>query len=96
MALTISVVPPLDPNLYTGPSRIQASGPVRIRAVTADTPYGEFATWLWVGTSGDVSIVCWDGTTIILNGVVAGEWIFTGSIMVNSSGTTATEIRWGS
>lgn len=91
----IITIPPLDPNLKTGPSRIM-SGPVRIRSVTLDTPYGEYATWLYVGGSGDVSILCWDGTSITLTGLVAGVWHPIYSLSVNSAGTTATNILWAS
>ncbi len=95
MALNTLDVKPIDPNLKTGPSRIM-SGPVRMRAVTPDTAYGEFATWLYVGVTGDVSIVEWDGTTIVLTGLAAGVWHPIYSLMVNSSGTTATNIAWAS
>lgn len=95
MALTILNVFPIDPNLKTGPSRIM-SGPVRMRNVTPDVAYGEFATWLYVGVAGDVNITEWDGTTIVLTGLVAGVWHPIYSIMVNSDSTTATNILWGS
>ena len=88
-------VQPIDPNLKTGPSRIM-SGPVRMRTVTLDTPYGEFATWLYVGVAGNVSLIEWDGTTIILVGLIAGVWHPIYSLQVNSSGTTASSILWGS
>ncbi len=95
MALNILNVQPLDPNLKTGPTRVM-SGPVRMRAVTPDTAYGEFATWLYVGVTGDVSIVEWDGTTIVLTGLAAGVWHPIYSLMVNSAGTTATNMAWAS
>lgn len=95
MALTIKDVQPIDPNLKTGPSRIM-SGPVRMRSVTVDVPFGEFATWLYVGVTGDVNITEWDGTTITMKGLAAGVWHPIYSLMVNSSGTTATNLLWGS
>lgn len=95
MSLITLDVRPIDPNLKTGPSRIM-SGPVRMREVVLDTQYGEYATWLYVGTSGDVSLVQWDGTTIILNGLVSGVWHPIYSLMINSVGTGATDIRWAS
>lgn len=88
-------VPPIDPYLKTGPSRIM-SGPVRMRPVTVDTAYGEFATWLYVGVSGDVNLTQWDGTTITLTGLAAGVWHPIYSVQINSSGTTATNIAWAS
>lgn len=95
MAIRTLDVHPIDPNLKTGPSRIM-SGPVRMRDVVLDTAYGEFATWLYVGVTGNISIVEWDGTTQVLVGLVAGVWHPIYSIMVNSAGTTATNIVWGS
>lgn len=86
-------VHPIDPNLKTGPSRIM-SGPVRMRTVTLDTPYGEFATWLYVGVTGNVNITEWDGTTITLTGLAAGVWHPIYSVQVNTAGTTATNILW--
>jgi hypothetical protein len=88
-------VSPIDPNLKTGPSRMM-SGPVRMRTVTLDTPYGEVATWIYVGVTGDVNITQWDGTTIVLPGLVAGVWHPVASLMVNSASTTASSILWGS
>ncbi len=88
-------VRPIDPNLKTGPSRIM-SGPVRMRDVVLDTPYGEFATWLYLGVAGDVSLTQWDGTDITLKGLVAGVWHPIYSLRINSSGTAATNIVWGS
>ena len=95
MALNILNVMPLDPNLKTGPTRVM-SGPVRMRNVTLDIAYGEFATWLYVGVTGNVSLVEWDGTTIVLTGLAAGVWHPIYSLMINSSGTTATNIVWAS
>lgn len=95
MSITTLNVAPLDPNLKTGPSRIM-SGPVRMRAVVTDEQYGEFATWLYLGTTGDISIVQWDGTTIILHNLASGVWHPIYSIMINTTGTTAANIRWGS
>ncbi len=88
-------VHPLDPNLKTGPTRMM-SGPVRIRSVTPGTAYGEFATWLYVGVTGDVSIIEWDGTVITIPGLAAGVWHPIYSVQVNTAGTTATSILWAS
>jgi len=93
--LKILNVMPIDPNLKTGPSRIM-SGPVRMRSVTLDTAYGEFATWLYVGKTGDVNITEWDGTTITMVGLAAGVWHPIYSVQVNSAGTSADNILWAS
>jgi len=95
MAFTISVIPPLDPNGFTGPTRV-TSGIARTGTVTVDTPYGEFARWLYVGVSGDISYVKWDGTSQTLVGVAAGIWHPIYSISVNSASTTASSLVWGS
>lgn len=95
MSLITLDVKKLDPNLKTGPSRIM-SGPVRIRSVTPGTPYGEFATWLYCGGTGNVSVILWDGTSITITGLAAGVWHPIYTLGVNSAGTTATNILWGS
>lgn len=88
-------VPPLDPYAFTGPVRVM-SGVARMGTITLDTAYGEFARWLYVGTSGNVSIVKWDGTSQTLTGLAAGVWHPIYSIKVNTAGTTALTMLWGS
>lgn len=87
-------VPPLDPHIFTGPTRLLA-GPTRMGDVVLGTPYGEYASWLFVGTAGNVSIIKWDGTTQVLTGIPAG-WHRMGSIGVNAAGTSALNLVWGS
>lgn len=94
MSLKTVNIPPFDPNNFTGPMRL-LSGPVRMGAVTLDTPYGEFANWLYVGSSGDVSIIKWDGTNQVLADMPVG-WHRMGTIGVNASGTNAGDLVWGS
>ena len=88
-------IPPLDPNLKTGPSRIM-SGVARTLDPVLGTPYGEFMTWLYLGVSGNVSYVKWDGTTETLVGLAAGVFHPIFSVMINTAGTTATSIVVGS
>jgi hypothetical protein len=96
MAINTYPVSPFDPNnILNGPYRL-ANGITRWRTVTLDTAYGEFATHLYVGTAGDVSVTTWDGTVIIFNNLAAGVVHNIGSVQINSSGTTAANIRWGS
>lgn len=100
MAVQLFDCKPLDPNLYTGPFRLM-SGPVRSGNVTLDTYYGtngqlEYSSWLWVGATGNISYVKWDGTTQVLNAAQAGRWHNIFSIKINTSGTTATGLVWGS
>lgn len=100
MAVQLCNVPPLDPNAYTGPTRVMA-GVARMGDVILDEYYGpnnsiEFARWLYVGVSGNVSFTKWDGTQQTLIGLAAGVWHPIFSIRVNSTDTTATDIAWGS
>lgn len=95
MALRTVVIPPFDPYLFTGPVRA-TKGVGRTGIATPGTPYGEFATKLYVGTTGNISYIKWDGTTQVLNSIAAGVWHDILSQSVNSSGTTATDIVWGS
>ncbi len=94
-SLKTLLIPPIDPNLKTGPTRMM-SGVVRTLEPTADVPYNEFMTWLYTGSAGNVSYVKWDGTTETLVGLASGVWHPIFSIMINSSGTTAGSIVVGS
>lgn len=100
MALQTVIIPALDPLLFTGPTR-NMSGVGRTGDVVLDTTYGsnglaEYARWLYVGSPGDVSYVKWDGTTQLLAALAAGVFHPIYSIKVNSIGTTAAGIVWGS
>lgn len=100
MAVQLVNVPALDPNAYTGPTRVM-SGVARTGNVTLDTYYGpngsvEFARWLYVGVTGNVAYTKWDGTTQVLIGLAAGVWHPVYSIRVNTTSTTATSMVWGS
>lgn len=100
MAVQLVDIPPLDPNGFTGYARI-VGGIARTGTITADTYYGtsgtvEYARWIYVGTTGNISYVRWDGTTQVLNTITAGIWHPIYSIKVNSSGTTASNLVWGS
>ncbi len=100
MAVQLVNVPALDPNAYTGPTRVMA-GIARTGDVTLDTMYGangsvEFARWLYIGGTGNVSYRKWDGTDQTLIGLAAGVWHPIFSIQINSALTTATNLVWGS
>lgn len=100
MAVQLCHIQPLDPNAYTGPTRVM-SGVARTGNVPLDTYYGpngtvEFARWLYVGVQGAVSYTKWDGTEQTLSGLAAGVWHPIFSIRVNSAGTDATNLVWGS
>jgi hypothetical protein len=97
MTIGFSQTFPLDPNIKTAGDRIKSS-PARMGAVILNTRYNgfEFANWLYVGTTGNVNLMQWDGTTIILNNMLGGIWHPVASTMILSSGTTATDLVWGS
>ena len=100
MAVQLMNIPALDPNGYTGPTRVM-SGVARTGTVTNDIMYGEngsveYARWLYCGVSGAVSYRKWDGTDQILVGLAAGVWHPIFSIRINSAGTVATGLVWGS
>lgn len=91
---------PLDVNLATGLGRV-IGNVVRSGNVVLDVPHGgdltpEAASWLYVGGAGAVSLVKWDGTTQVYSGLLAGTLYPIASLMVNSTGTTATNLVWGS
>jgi hypothetical protein len=100
MAVQLINIPALDPNAYTGPTRVM-SGVARTGDAVLNTMYGangsvEFARWLYAGVTGNVSYRKWDGTDQTLIGLSAGVWHPVFSIMVNAAGTTATDLVWGS
>jgi hypothetical protein len=77
------------------------AGVARTGTATLDTLYGpngsvEFARWLYIGVTGNISYMKWDGTNQTLIGLASGVWHPVFSIKVNSSGTTATNLVWGS
>ena len=95
MALQTTLIPPLDPNLKTGPTRMM-SGVARTLSPSLNTPYGEYMTWLYVGVAGNLSYVKWDGTTQLLIGLASGVFHPIFSISINSTDTTADDIVVGS
>jgi hypothetical protein len=77
------------------------SGVARTVTPTSDIGYGangtvEYMRWLYVGVTGHVSYVKWDGTSQTLNNLSAGVWHPIYSMQINSAGTTATGIVVGS
>lgn len=88
-------IPPLDGFLFTGPSRL-IGGVGTALTPTLNVQYGEKMRWLYVGVTGNVSYVKWDGTTQILTNLAAGIFHPILSLQINSSGTTATGIVVGS
>lgn len=106
MSMPYSLIPPLDPNLYTSQVRT-LSGPARTGTVTYDTgftnsntPPGvlEFCRWIYVGTTGNLAYTKWDQTTELLPNLAAGIWhpIFAINILSSGSTIAAAQLRWGS
>jgi hypothetical protein len=91
----IQIIPPLDGNLVTGPTRI-GSVVGRTLNPTPDVYYGEKMQWIYVGTTGNISYQKWDDTTQVLDSLQAGIWHPILSLKINSTGTTATNIVVGS
>jgi hypothetical protein len=88
----------LDPgSLYSSPARPLA-GVVKTGDITPSDSnlYGDgiYARWLYVGVSGNLTYVKWDGTTQLLSNLPVG-WHCICSIGVKSTGTTATNLVWG-
>lgn len=88
-------IPPFDGFCFTGPTRAMA-GVARMLVPTLDTAYGEKMRWLYVGVSGNVSVVLYDGTTQVLTGLAAGVFHPIYTLQINSAGTTATNLIVGS
>ena len=82
-----------------GPARFLC-GPIKTGTVTYDVYFGEgvFGRWIYVGATGDLSYVKWDGTTETLPSLAAGIWHPIPAIKINTTDTTiaANKLRWGS
>lgn len=73
------------------------TGVINMGAVTLGNYYGDGVTarWLYVGTTGNVTIIKIDGTTQTLNSMAAGVFHPIHHIGVAVSGTTAGGLVWG-
>lgn len=95
---TIVDTTPFDPmQAITSALRVLAP-PTRFAPAVLDTPFpnGEVARAICVATSGAVEVVKLDGTAEILPFVEAGKWFAVVCTQVNSAGTAATGVMWGS
>lgn len=93
MALQTYSVPPFDFGNWTGPTRAVANY-ARTGTVVPDTAYGEVARALYIGGAGTLSLVRPDGVTQAFAAVPVGIILPIYSIMVNSAGTSATNLVW--
>ena len=90
----------LDPgSMVSSPVR-SLGGILRVGAITPGTLptayYPEYARWIYVGVTGNIQYVTYDGTQVTLTNVLAGIWHPILSIAVLSAGTTASGLFWGS
>jgi len=101
MAIETFNLPNYDANQLLSLVRALA-GPILTGDITPDKRFVDAnnvpirARWIYVGTSGNISYVKYDGSTQVLVNKAAGVWHPTHAIQVNSSGTTATDLVWGS
>lgn len=84
---------PFDVLNITGPTRAISPVITRGGAVVLDTHYGEVAKGLWVGTTGNVSVILPSGNSLAFNSVPVG-FLWVANIAVNTTGTTASNIVW--
>jgi len=88
----------LDPESINANPQRSLGVVVRSGAVTYDVDYGEYARWIYVGVTGNLSYTKMDGTIETLPNIVAGIWHPIASVNILSAGTTiaANQLRWGS
>lgn len=93
-ALPFISVSKVDPQATINNPIRALSGPTITGTITPDgTFYGVYATWLYVGTSGNLTYTKWDGTTQALTNVAAGVWHPIHSLNVTTA--TASGLVWG-
>lgn len=88
-------IPKFDPNTSILTASRPVQGIVKARAVSLDADFDEYARWLYVGVTGAISYVGWDGTTVVIPSLSAGVFHPIYAKRINTSGTTATNIFWG-
>jgi len=85
----------VDPQATLSNPQRTLTGPIQTGTIVPDTEYGVYANWIYVGTTGTLTYIKWDGSTQLLNGIASGVWHPIHSIMVATAGTTATGLVWG-
>ena len=92
------IVQKLNPGDYVNCPPIRCNtGPINTGTVTYDVDFGEYARWIYVAQTGNLSYVKWDGSTELLEGLPVGLYQIP-AIRVNTTNTTipAAKLRWGS
>lgn len=95
MAIPAVQVQPVDPQMTINNPVRSLAGPILSGNVSLDADYGVYSTWVYVGTTGNLTYVKWDGSTQLLINVAAGVWHPIHSVRMNSVGTTAGGLVWG-
>lgn len=101
MAVRELQLPNFDPSKAIYEESRSLCGPLNTGTVTLNQLFGGspgaplYGRWLWVGVSGDVNYVKWDGTAQVLPNAVAGVWHPILAIQINSALTTASGFVWG-
>lgn len=98
MAQLIDITAFAPESIMSNPVR-SLCGPLQTGTVTLDTYYSAtepvYARWLYVGTTGNVNYMKYDGTTQILTNIAAGVWHPILSIQILTASTTAGGLVWG-
>lgn len=100
MSLPAIVLNNYDPQGALSNAVRAVTGMVKLNAVTFDTDFTQYGRWIFVCTSGALSYVEWDGTTVVLPSISDGGGGIGHPIYakrINSSGTTilASNLFWG-
>jgi len=91
-----------DPYKALEQSRTVA-GVIKTGAITYDIDFLDpnnnpiYSRWIYIGTTGNISYIKWDGSTETLPNIAPGVWHPIFATRVLSSGTTiaANQLRWG-
>lgn len=98
MAQFITIPPFAPEGALSNP--VRALGPpLQSGTVVVDTYYSAtdplYARWLYVGTTGNINYMKWDGTTQVITNVAAGVWHPIPSLQILAASTTAGGLVWG-
>ncbi len=91
-ASLLSILPPSLDMPFRSVLTVVTSDSQNFQQVVGGVSQAVTARALWVGTGGDVEIVCPDGTVAILKNVPDGSVIPGFCIRVNVTGTSASDI----
>ena len=92
-----------DPNQILFSAARPLAGIVQTGSVTYDADFvdshgvGIYGRWIYVGTSGDLAYMKYDGTTETLPNLAGGVWhpIAAKRVLTTGSTIAAAQLRWG-